>query len=294
VDLGSAVVADEEAAELVQPGEGALDHPAMAAEAGAVLGVAPRDLRSDPALAELAATAWVVVGAIAGDPVGPPARSADLAAHRRDAIDERNQLRAVVTVTAGERPRERDPAALDEEVMLGARPSAVNRARARRAAPLFACTWLESTTARVHSICPAARSRSSNNRCSRSHTPACCHSSSRRQQVTPEPNPSSCGKCRHAIPVWSTNRIPDSVCRSGWRLRPPGRERSFLGNSGSTSSHNSSETNHGAAAIGIPSQLDDGCRRLRRQRAGPCSAAHLCAEPPRRPPSTDAGSQEVK
>jgi len=33
VDVGAAVVADEQAAELVQPGEGALDHPSEAAEA---------------------------------------------------------------------------------------------------------------------------------------------------------------------------------------------------------------------------------------------------------------------
>lgn len=44
MDLGAAVVADEQLFELVQPGEGALDDPAVAAEAGAVLGLAPCDL----------------------------------------------------------------------------------------------------------------------------------------------------------------------------------------------------------------------------------------------------------
>jgi hypothetical protein len=51
VDLVAAVVTDEQSLELVEPGEGALDDPAGAAEAGAVLGVAARDLRGDPALA---------------------------------------------------------------------------------------------------------------------------------------------------------------------------------------------------------------------------------------------------
>ena len=44
MDLGAAVVADEQPFELVQPGEGALDDPAVAAEPGAVLGLAARDL----------------------------------------------------------------------------------------------------------------------------------------------------------------------------------------------------------------------------------------------------------
>ena len=52
VDVCAAVVADEQSLELVEPGEGAFDDPAVAAEPGAVLGLTPSDLRSDPALAE--------------------------------------------------------------------------------------------------------------------------------------------------------------------------------------------------------------------------------------------------
>ena len=44
----AAVVADEQSFELVQPGEGALDDPAVAAEPGAVLGLAAGDLRLIP------------------------------------------------------------------------------------------------------------------------------------------------------------------------------------------------------------------------------------------------------
>lgn len=250
MDVGAAVVADEQTPELVQPGERPLDHPAKAAETGAMLGRAAGDHRFDPSLPELAPVASRVVGAIGDELLGPTAGSADAAAHLWHPVDERDQLGDVVAVD--EREGERDPALVDEEMVFGAQPSAVNRARARRATPFFACTWLESATARVHSICPAARNRSNNPPCSRSHTPARCHSSSRRQQVTPEPKPSSWGRCRQAIPVWSTNKIPDSVARSGWRLRPPGRDRFRFGNNGSISSHSSSDTVHGAAAIGIP------------------------------------------
>ncbi len=53
----------------MEPGEGALDDPAIASKAGAVLGVAAGDLRPDPSLAEL--TPVLVVTAVGADPVGP-------------------------------------------------------------------------------------------------------------------------------------------------------------------------------------------------------------------------------
>ena len=180
MDLVAAVVADQQPFEVVQPGEGALDDPADAAQPGAVSGAAPCDLRRDPALAELTAMTVEVVAAVGADTLGSPTRTADRAPHRRHPVDERDQLGDVVAVTARERPGKRDPARVDEKVMLGAVSGPVNRARARRGAPFFACTWLESATARDHSISPAARKRASSNSCSRSQTPARCHSSRRR------------------------------------------------------------------------------------------------------------------
>ena len=140
MDVGAAVVADEQSFELVQPGEGALDDPAVAPDAGAVFGLATGDLGGDPALAELAPLRLVVVGAVGGDPIWSPARPPDSAAYRRDAIDERDQLGDVVAVAACERPGERDPGRVYEKVMLGAGSGPINRARARRGAPFFACT----------------------------------------------------------------------------------------------------------------------------------------------------------
>ena len=140
MDLVAAVVADEQPFELVQPGEGTLDDPAVAAESGAVLGVAPRDLRSDAALTQLATATVVVVAAIGADTIGPASRPADLAANRRHPVDERDQLRAVVAVATRDPPGERDPRRIDEEVVLGAVSGSINRARARLGAPFFACT----------------------------------------------------------------------------------------------------------------------------------------------------------
>jgi hypothetical protein len=125
---------------MVEPGEGALDDPADTTQAGAVFGLAASDLRLDPSSAQLAPVLVVVVAAVGSDPVGSTARSTDLAAHRWDALDQRHELGDVVAVAAGERPGERDPGRVYEQVMLGAVSGSINRARARRGAPFFACT----------------------------------------------------------------------------------------------------------------------------------------------------------
>jgi hypothetical protein len=124
----------------VEPREGALDDPADTAEAGAVVGLAASDLGLDPAGAELVPVLVVVVTAVGGHPVGSPARPADLAAHGWHPLDQRDELSDVVAVAAGDRPGERDPGRVYEKVMLRAVSGPVNRARARRGAPFFACT----------------------------------------------------------------------------------------------------------------------------------------------------------
>ncbi len=140
MNLVAAVVADEQPLEVMEPGEGALDDPAGTAKAGAVRGLATRDLRGDAASAELAPVFVVVVAAVGGDALGTSPRPARLAAYGRDPLDQRNQLGDVVAVATGDRPGERDPARIDQEMLLGAVPGSINRARARLGAPFFACT----------------------------------------------------------------------------------------------------------------------------------------------------------
>jgi len=74
VDVVAAVGSDEESAAVVEPGEGAFDDPAVAAEPGAVGGLATCDLWGDAALAELPALAVGVVAAVGGEPVGSSPR----------------------------------------------------------------------------------------------------------------------------------------------------------------------------------------------------------------------------
>lgn len=140
MDLGAAVVADEQSFEVVEPGEGAFDHPAGLAEPGAVLGIAPRDLGSDAAAAEFAPLRPMVVATVGQQPGGPASGCAGLAAHSRDGVHERQELGYVVAVAAAERPGKRDAVAVDEEVVLRPRFGSINRARARLGAPFFAGT----------------------------------------------------------------------------------------------------------------------------------------------------------
>jgi hypothetical protein len=124
----------------MQPGEGALDDPAVAAKTGAMPGPAAGDLRCDAASAQLAAVLVVVVAAVRAQPFRPPPRMSDTAPYRRHPIQQREQLGDVVAVAAGDRPGERDPGRVYEQVMLRTVSGSINRARARRGAPFFACT----------------------------------------------------------------------------------------------------------------------------------------------------------
>jgi hypothetical protein len=140
VDLVAAVGAQEQSAAVVEPGEGAFDDPALAAEAGAMLGLSSRDDGLDPALPDEPAVLVVVVAAVSDQPLRTSARPADSAAHGRDEIEQCEQLRDVVAVSAGQRPGERDAPAVYEQVLLAAATAPVDGAGTRLRAPFFACT----------------------------------------------------------------------------------------------------------------------------------------------------------
>jgi hypothetical protein len=80
VDVGAALIADEQAAALVQPCEGAFDDPAVAAEPRAVPAEAACDYWFDPARPELAAVGVMVIAAVGNDTIGSAARAAKPAA----------------------------------------------------------------------------------------------------------------------------------------------------------------------------------------------------------------------
>jgi hypothetical protein len=123
----------------VEPGEGAFDDPAVAAEVGSVSGLAASDDGFDAALPDEPAVLVVVVAAIGEQRVRPATGTAWAAAHRRDAVEQFEQLGDVVTVGGGQRPGERDPAAVYEEMMFAAPAAAIDRVWTGFRAPFFAC-----------------------------------------------------------------------------------------------------------------------------------------------------------
>lgn len=164
MDLGVAFVAGSEAAEVVQVREAAFDDPAFAAEVGAVLDAALGDDGFDPARPEQSAVLVVVIAAIGEEAVGLAPRATWLAGDRPgvQALEQRDQLRDVVAIAAGQRDRERNARGVDEKVVLGPGAATIDRRGPSQEPPKSARMWLASAAARDQSILPAAFSLLSN------------------------------------------------------------------------------------------------------------------------------------
>ena len=245
VDVVASFPADAQAAKAVQPGDRSLHDIAEDAQAGAVGLASFGDDRADAALPQQPPVLVVVVAAVGEQHVRPSAGPADHSGNSRDLVQQRQQLGDVVAVAAGQGHRERDALTVGEDVVLAARPCAVDRAGTAFGPRRAARTWEESITARDQSSFLADRSFLSSTRCSSSHTPASFHAASRRQHVIPEPKPSSCGRHSHWMPVCSTNKIPHNACRSGTRGRPSTSFGPGWGSNGSINAHSSSDTIQG-------------------------------------------------
>jgi hypothetical protein len=139
VDVVAAVGADQQPAAVVEPSEGALDDPAMATEPRAVIGLAARDHGLDAALPDEPPVLVVVVAAVGDQRPRPASWPADATADGRHSVEQFEQLGDVVAVTAGERPGERDAAAVYKQVVFAACPAAIDGAGTRFGAPFFAC-----------------------------------------------------------------------------------------------------------------------------------------------------------
>ena len=136
VDVRAAFVADGQAAESSQPRQRTLDDPTVAAQALVALDPTARDTRYDPADSAFLAAAAVVVGFVGVQLAGPMAWAATAArAYRRDRVERRNELGAVVGVAPGQDNAERCAAGINDEVALRARLAPVGRVRADRRPP---------------------------------------------------------------------------------------------------------------------------------------------------------------
>jgi hypothetical protein len=249
VDIAAAFVTDHQSTETVEPAQTALNHPAEAAEVLAGVNARPSNAWMDATLAQgLAIRAGGIgfVGMQLGGPCTWPTRTSTWAVDGLDRIHYVLEERAFVDIGGCEPDREWGAPAVDHKMALRARFAAIRWIRTDvfgRTAPPLADTSPLSTLARDQSIWSASPKRSSSARCKRCHTPAACQSRSRRQQVIPQPQPSSAGRYSQGMPVLSTNRMPVRHARSEIRGRPPLGLGGSGGSSGSMTDHSSSGTN---------------------------------------------------
>jgi hypothetical protein len=163
---------------------------------------------------------------------------------RWNRVDGDLQLFRVMHIGSRDGHRQRHAVAVHDDVTLCAQLAAIRRILARRFAPPGAGTLALSSEARVQSMRPAFCSRCRSARCKRFHTPACCQSRKRRQQVIPLPQPSSWGSISHGMPLFKTNTMPVKAARSVMlRGRPPLGLGGSGGKRGATISHNLSLIN---------------------------------------------------
>ena len=251
MDVVSFFVADTQTAEFEQPTEDPLDDTTMNAQSTAVLCVPLGDERLDAALAQGHADfVFGVVGAIGERRSGTFAATAARTFDRWNRVDQWDRGLRIVDVRSGVGNRQRRPLTIAGNMPLRAIFTAIGGIGAGLRPPKSARTEQLSIATFDQSISPASPSSSSSTRQILSHNPAACQSRKRRQQVMPDPQPSSWGKYSQGQPVRSTNKIPVSACRLETRGRPPfGLARSG-GNNGPMRSHNSSDSS--GLAISVP------------------------------------------
>jgi hypothetical protein len=245
VDLRQPFVPDAQPAELVQPGERAFHDPAIPAQSAAVRRAALGQLGSNAVRTESTAVRVGIVAAVAVEAVRPAAGAALLSPDRRDGLDQRQELGDIMGVSPCKKDSQGDSLGFRDEVMRAPQLPSIRRIRARLRPPKTARTDDESTAARDQSSWSASRSFATITAWRQRQTPARCQARRERQQVIPEPQPSSWGSIPQGIPLFNTNKMPVSTWRGAKGLRPGQRTRRGLGggNSGSISAHNSSSSN---------------------------------------------------
>lgn len=253
MDVGATLEARAQTPECVQPSMSALYNPANLIQAAAVRLATPGDGGGDAGSMKRPAIFVVVVRAISVDAARLAQRAASASSDSRNRFDQRQKLGDVVTVCAGQDDRDRRAICIGGDMVLGTWSRAIGGVRACFWPAPSARTEEESMTTREKSMRSAAHSLARRISCNRSHTPALCQSRSRRQQLTPEPQPISAASSFHRMPLLNTNKMPVSAARSDTGMRPGYRNRLGLagGRSGSISAHNSSSM----VGLPIPSAL---------------------------------------
>src|SRR5919109_2152547 len=219
------LVTDLQAPRLADPGQRTLHDPADLAQAAAVRRPLPRQVALDPALLEALLVARRPILPVPVQRLRLAPRAAAPPADRRDVVHEVERLERLVAVGPGEAQGQRGALAVDEQVPLRPFFPAVGGVLAGERPPKTARKLWLSTQQCSQSMpfsCPTRWSRACR---SLSQTPRRCQYRSRRQQVTPAPQPISCGSISQGMPLRRTKTMPVRQARSVTGGRPglPGR-----------------------------------------------------------------------
>ena len=102
MNVGAALVTHPQPAELVQPPQGSLHHPAVHSQPAAVFRASSGQGRRDVALPQFLAMPPGVIGPVGVQPLRPATGSTPLTAHRRHGLHQGQQLGYVVAIGPGQ------------------------------------------------------------------------------------------------------------------------------------------------------------------------------------------------
>ncbi len=240
----STLKSNTEPLELVEPGAGSLDNPAMLSKGLAGVDAASGNPDLHAALAHSPAQYRIIVSLISIQLLRTLPWSASSLFYRLDCIKHYLKHLRIMRVCWRELCCKWNTLSLYHNMALRARFSAIRRIRPSLRSPRGAATQNESTHALLQSIISAWPSLSRSVWWSFLQTPALCQSRKRRQQVTPEPHPISSGSIFQGMPLFKTKMMPVKAALFDTLGRPA---FVFLGgsggNNGSTTDQRSSVTN---------------------------------------------------
>lgn len=217
-----------------------LDDPAMPPESVVSFNTTSGNAGCDCPLLQCLPASQVVVALVRVNFLRTLSRAPAFAGNWWYSIKHGFQLLRVVSVGARYDHRQRNTLTVYRDMPFAPKLATVSRIWPGLLAPRELATLALSMLTRLQSIASYPRNRDNISVCNRTHTPLSCHSRKRRQQVIPRPNPISCGKYSHGMPVSNTNKMPFNAALSSTRGRPPLGEWRRFGSNGSSVSHNAS------------------------------------------------------
>jgi len=222
MNIISLFVSYTESSLLEQPRERRFHHPADFSKSATMVGIALRDHRHNPQATQGFADLFLsIVCSICVNRFGAFARAALRTFNRFNRMNQRHRHFRVVDVGPRVLDSQRRTVTVHNQMTFRAIFASIRGIRPCFLPPKMARTEQLSIAAADQSTASAWPNSSSKACQTFFQTPATCQSRKRRQQVIPDPAPSSLGRYSQGMPVRSTNRIPVSAFRLGTGGRPP-------------------------------------------------------------------------